>query len=65
MLYKNTKTLVYSTDELINFLFIVAGVLLWDTFIILLFLLSLDYVLRIFIDVTKENVFSVEKKLNK
>ncbi len=62
MLYKNTKGKVCSPDGDIDYLDIVAGVLQGGTLSPYLFIICLDYVLRTFIDLMKENGFMLEKK---
>ena len=57
MLYRNTKVKVHSADG-----DTVAGVLQRDTFAPYLFIICLDYVLRISIDKNKENGFKLTKE---
>ena len=60
MLHKNTKAMVRSSEDGDINIGIVAGVLLGDIFASYL-LICLDYVLRISIDLIKENGFTLEK----
>ena len=62
MLYRNTKVKVHSQDGDTDSFDIVAGVLQGDTLAPYLFIICLDYVLRIFIDKTKENCFKLTKE---
>ena len=55
MLYKNTKVKVCSSEGDTDFFDVVAGVLPWDRLGSYLFIISLDYVLRMSIDLMKEN----------
>ena len=61
MLYKNTKVKVHSSDGDIDFFNIVAGVLQGDTLVPYLFIICLDYVLQMLIDLMKENGFTLKK----
>ena len=63
MLYKNTKVKVHSADGDINYFDMVAGVLQGDT--IVLFIICLDYVFRMSIDLMKENSFKLAKERNR
>ena len=56
------KTMVHSPDGGTDLLDIVAGVLLGDTLALYLFIIHLDYILRIMIDLIKENGFALKKK---
>ena len=60
-LNKNTKVNVRSQDGDTDFLDIVTGVLQGDTFAPYLFIICLDYVLRMSIDLMKENGFTLAK----
>ena len=62
MLYKNTKVKVRSSDGDTGYLDIVAGVLQGDTLAPHLFIICLDYILRMSIYLTKENGFTVAEK---
>ena len=62
MLYKNTKVKVRSPDGDTDYFDIVAGVLQGDTLAPYLFIICLDYVLRTFIDLMKENGFTLAKE---
>ena len=62
MLYKNTKIKVHSSDGDTDYFNIVTGVLRGDTLAPYLFIIYLDYVLRISIDLMKENGFMLVKK---
>ena len=57
MLYKNTKVKVRSPDGDTDYFNIVVGVLQGDTLAPYLFVICLDYVLRMSIDLMKENGF--------
>ena len=59
MLYKDTKAIFHSLHT--HFLDIVAGVLQGNTLAPLLFIICLDYVLRISIVLMKENDFILKK----
>ena len=61
MLYRNMKVKVHSLDRDTDYFLIVAGMLLGDTLAPLLFIICLDYVLRMPIDKMKED----NCKLNK
>ena len=62
MLSKNTKEMVCSLDGNTNFFNIVAGVLQGDTLAPYLFIICLDYILWISVDLIKENSFTLQKK---
>ena len=62
MLYRNTKVKVRSPDGDTNYFDIVAGVLQEDTLAPYLFIICLDYVLRMSIDLMKENGFKLVKE---
>ena len=62
ILYRNTKVKVWSPDGDTEYFDIVAGVLQGDTLAPYLFIICLDYVLRISIDKIKENGFELTKK---
>ena len=59
MLYRNTKVKVRSPDGDTDYFDIVAGVLQGDTLAPYLFIICLDYVLRMSIDKMKENGFKL------
>ena len=61
MLYENTKVKVCSSDGDIDFFDIVAGVLQGNTLAPYLFIICLDYVLQMSIDLMKESGFTLEK----
>ena len=61
MRYKNTIVKVRSLDGDTDFFYIVAGDLQGDTFAPYLFIPYLDYLLRMSIDLMKENSFTQEK----
>ena len=65
ILYRNTKVKVHSTDGDTEYLDIVARVLQGDTLAPYLFIICLDYVLRISIDKIKENGFELTEKKQK
>ena len=56
---KNTKIKVRSPDGDTDYFDIVAGVLQGDTLVPYLFIISVDYMLRTFIDIMKDNCFKV------
>ena len=58
MLYKDTKAMVCSPDGDIDFFDIVTRVLQGDTLASFLFIICLDYILQISIDLMKENGFT-------
>ena len=62
MLYRNTKVKVCSLDGDTDYFNIVAGVLQGDTLAPYLFIICLDYVLRMFIDKMKDNGFKLTKE---
>ena len=62
MLYKNTKAMVCSPDGDIDFFDIVIGVLQGDILVPHLFIIHLDYVLQMSIDLMKENGFTLKKQ---
>ena len=62
MLYKNTKVKVRSADGDTDYFNIVAGVLQGDTLAPYLFIICLDYMLRMTIDLIKENGFKLAKE---
>ena len=62
MLYRNTKIKVCSLDGDPEYFDMVAGVLQGDTLAPYLFIICLDYVLRISIDKIKENGFKLTKE---
>ena len=62
MLYKNTKVKVCSPDRDTDYFDIVAGVLQGVTLAPYLFIICLDYVLRMSIDLIKENSFKQAKE---
>ena len=62
ILYRNTKVIVRSPDGDTDYFDIVAGVLQGETLASYLFIIYLDYVLRILIDEIKGNDFELTKK---
>ena len=62
MLYRNTKVKVRSPDGNTHYFDIIAGVLEGDTLAPYLFIICLNYVLRISIDRIKENSFKLTKE---
>ena len=62
MQYKNTKVKVRSSDGDAHCFDIVAGVLQRDTLAPYLFISCIDYVLRTFIDLMKDNAFKLAKE---
>ena len=62
MLYRNTKVKVCSQDGDTEYFTIVAGVLQGDTLAPYVFIICLDYVVRIFIDKIKENSFKLTQE---
>ena len=60
--YRNTKVKVCSQDGETEYFDIVAGVQKGDTLAPYLFIIYVDYVLRISIDKIKENGFKLTKK---
>ena len=65
ILYRNTKVKVRSPDGDTDYIDMVAGVLQGDTLAPYLFVICLDYMLRISIDKIKENGFELTKKRNR
>ena len=61
MFYKNTKVKVRSPDRETDFFDIVAGILQGDTLAPYLFIIYIDYVLRMSIYLMKENGFFTGK----
>ena len=62
MLYKNTKVKVCSTDKDTDYFDIVAGVLQGDTLAPYPFIICLDYILKMSIDIMKYNISSWQRK---
>ena len=62
MLYKNTKVKPRSPDGDTDYFDIVAGVLQGDKLVPYLFIICLDYVLRMSIDKMKDNGFKLAKE---
>ena len=62
MLYKNTKVKVRSLDGDTDYFDMVAGVLQGNTLVPYLFIICLDYMLRMSIDLMKENGFKLAKE---
>ena len=62
MLYRNTKVKVPSQDGNADYFDIVAGMLERDTLASYLFIICLDYVLRMSIDKMKDNSFKLTKE---
>ena len=62
MLYKNTNVEARSRDGDTVYFDIVAGVQQGDPFVLYLFIICLDYVLRTSIDLMKENYFKLAKE---
>ena len=62
MLYKNTKVKVRSSDGDTDFFNIAADVLQGDTLVPYLFIICLDLILRMLIDLTKEDGFTLENQ---
>ena len=65
ILYRNTKVKVRSPDGDTEYFDIVAGVQQGDTLAPYLFIICLDYVLRISIDKIRENGFELTKKISR
>ena len=65
MLAKNTKSMVCSTDGVTDLFDIVDEVLQEDILALCLFIISVDYVLRISIDLIRENGFTLGKARSK
>ena len=62
MLYRNTKVKVHSSDGDTDYFDIVAGVLQGDTLAPYLFIICLDYMLRMYIDKMKDNGFKLTRE---
>ena len=62
MLYRNTKVKVHSTIGDTDYFDTVAGLLQGDTLAPYLFIISLDFVLRMSIDIMKENGLKITKE---
>ena len=62
MLYENTKVNVCSPDGDTDYSNIVTGVLQGDTLAQYMFIICLNYVLRMSIDLMKENSFKLTKE---
>ena len=62
---KNTKVKVRSPDRDTDYFDIVAGVLQGDTLALYLFIIGLDYVLRMSIDKMKDKGFKLAKERSK
>ena len=62
MLYRNTKVKVLSPDGDIDYFDIVADVLQGDTLAPYLFIICLDYVIKMSIDKMKDNSFKQAKE---
>ena len=65
MLYKNTKVKVHFLDVDTDYFDIVAGVLQGDMLAPYLFIICLDYMLRMSIDIMKDNGFKLAKERNR
>ena len=65
MLYKNTKVKAHSPDGDTDYFDIVAGVLQGDTLAQYLFIICLDYMLRMSIDIMKDYCFKLTKERSK
>ena len=63
MLYRNTKAMVRPPEGDNDFFDIVTGVLQGDTLVPFLFIICLDYALRMSIDLIKEISFMFKKKI--
>ena len=61
MLYKNSKAIVHSTDSDTDFFDIVAEDLQRDILASYILKISLDYVLRMSIDLIKASIFTLKK----
>ena len=61
ILYKNRKAMICSLDGDIDFFDIAAGVFQGDTLVPYLFIIFLDYILKMSIDLIKENGFTLKK----
>ena len=64
MLYKNTKVKVHSQDGDTDYFDIVAGVPKGDTLVPYLFIICLDYMLIMSIDIVKDNGFKLAKEIS-
>ena len=62
MLYSNTKVNVHSPDGNTDFFNIVAGVLQGDTLAQYMLIICLDNILRMSIDLIKENGFALKRQ---
>ena len=62
LLYKNTKAIVRSPDGDTDFFDIVAGVLQGDTLATYLFVICLDYILKMLIDLKKKWLYAKTSK---
>ena len=62
MPYKDTKAMVHSSADDTNFFDIVAGVLQGDTLAEFQFIICLDNVLGMSIDLMKDNAFTLERQ---
>ena len=62
ILHKNSKVKVCSQDGHPNYFVIVEGVLQGDTLASYLFIICLDYMLRMSVDLMKENGFKLAKE---
>ena len=62
MLHKNTKAMVCKPDRDTDSFNIVAGILQVDTLAPYMFIICLDYILQILINLIKENGFTLKKK---
>ena len=65
MLYKNTKAMILSPDSDTDFFDIVAGVLQGDILALYMSVICLDYVLRMSVDLIKENDFTAPTQSKK
>ena len=65
MVYKNTKAMVHSLDGDINFFDNISGDLQGSTLAAFLFIICLDYILWIWIDLIKRNSFTLKKTSSK
>ena len=65
MLYKNIKVKICSLEEDTDYFNFVAGVLQGDTLASYLFIICLDYVLGMSIDIMKDNGFKLAKERSK
>ena len=61
MLHKNTIVIIRLSNDGTDFLYIIAKVEL-ETLSPYLFIVSIDYVLRMLVDLTKENGLSLKQK---